>query len=176
MHYAQILHCLASRTSIASTSYSIRAMRSLSMWYTLARECSVILRTWVMQVNNLNTFFSSVVCFMLLCFSPTRCELSLYFTADFFPNNGKARQPGCVFPFDLIGGCSHGRSYQYFAESIESKRGFMALACRSWEDYISKNCIGDLVPMGFILPNSTRGTFFLQTGEGPKFARLEKIN
>lgn len=95
---------------------------------------------------------------------------------DFFPNSGKAAQPGCDFASDFVGACSHGRSYKYFAESIKSKNGFMSFACESWDDFNAKKCRGDPVPMGDLTPKSTKGTFFLQTSGGPKFARLMKIN
>jgi hypothetical protein len=50
------------------------------------------------------------------------------------------------------------------------------MECDSWEHYIAKNCVGDLIPMGFLTPNSTKGNFYLRTTGGPKFSRLQKIN
>lgn len=150
-------------------------MQTLSTWYILVRERSGILRTWAMQVNDLNVAAAKSE---QLCREKSLLTENFVFNffshADFFPNNGRARQPGCIFPFDLIGGCSHGRSYQYFAESIESIDGFMSLQCNSWQDYVSRKCTGEIVPMGFITPNTTRGTFYLETNEGPKFARYQK--
>lgn len=96
--------------------------------------------------------------------------------ADFFPNGGKAAQPGCDFTSDFVGACSHGRSYRYFAESVVTRNGFMAFECNSWEDYGAKDCEGDPIPMGDPTPSSARGTFFLETTAGPRFARLVKIN
>lgn len=96
--------------------------------------------------------------------------------ADFYPNGGKAAQPGCDFTSDFVGGCSHGRSYRYFAESIQTKNGFLSFECDSWEDYEAKRCEGDPVPMGESTPDEARGTYFLETSAGPRFARLVKIN
>jgi Lipase len=94
---------------------------------------------------------------------------------DFYPNGGKAAQPGCDFRSDIIGGCSHGRSYRYFAESVEVKNGFMSFKCPSWDDYQKKNCEGDPVPMGESVPRNSNGTFYLETDSGPRFARFSKI-
>ncbi|CAK9805980.1 Pancreatic lipase-related protein 2 [Anthophora plagiata] len=43
-------------------------------------------------------------------------------TSDFYGNGGKS-QPGCAN--DLLGGCAHGRSYQYYSESVTNPRGFL---------------------------------------------------
>jgi pancreatic lipase-related protein 2 len=96
--------------------------------------------------------------------------------ADFFPNNGKASQPGCDFQSDFVGACSHGRSYRYFAESINIRNGFLAFECGSWEDFNSKMCEGDPIPMGDATPPTSKGTFFLETTNGPRFSRLIRIN
>lgn len=96
--------------------------------------------------------------------------------ADFFPNGGKAAQPGCDFMLDFVGACSHGRSYRYFAESIHTKNGFMAFRCDSWEQYNEKDCEGDPIPMGEATPRSANGTYYLDTASGPRFSRLIKIN
>ncbi|XP_076281158.1 pancreatic triacylglycerol lipase [Lasioglossum baleicum] len=43
-------------------------------------------------------------------------------TSDFYANGGK-NQPGCSN--DLLGACSHGRSYEFFSESVENRKGFL---------------------------------------------------
>lgn len=96
--------------------------------------------------------------------------------SDFFPNGGKAAQPGCDFTSDFVGACSHGRSYRYFAESIATKNGFLAFECDSWGDYTEKKCEGDPIPMGDAVPSTANGTYFLETSNGPTYARLLKIN
>lgn len=95
--------------------------------------------------------------------------------ADFYPNGGKASMPGCNFQTDFVGACSHGRSYRYFAESIQVKNGFMSLECASWDDYKNKRCNGDPIPMGDAVPTFSNGTFYLETGSGPQYARYSKI-
>lgn len=52
----------------------------------------------------------------------------------------------------------------------------MSFECESWEDYTSKNCAGDPIPMGDSTPNTARGTYFLETTDGPRFSRFVKIN
>lgn len=52
----------------------------------------------------------------------------------------------------------------------------MSFECESWEDYMEKKCPGDPIPMGDITPNTARGTYFLETTEGPRFSRFVKIN
>ncbi|KYN36866.1 Pancreatic lipase-related protein 2 [Trachymyrmex septentrionalis] len=64
-----------------------------------------------------------------------------YFAAigdiDFYPNGGQ-RQVGCGV--DLGGSCSHGRSYQYFAESITSHVGFLGRSCDNFSKFKSGLC------------------------------------
>lgn len=96
--------------------------------------------------------------------------------ADFFPNGGHANQPGCDMPSDFIGACSHGRAYVYFAESIETKTGFMAYECDSWEHYRSKDCNADPIQMGDSTPHTANGSYYLETTSGPTYSRFFKIN
>lgn len=96
--------------------------------------------------------------------------------ADFYPNSGKAAQPGCDFASDFVGACSHGRSYRYFAESIRWKNGFMSFGCKNWDEYLSEKCEGDRVQMGEHAPKTANGTYFLETTGGPRFAKMIKIN
>jgi hypothetical protein len=84
-------------------------------------------------------------------------------------------QPGCDIRSDVFGACSHGRSYRYFAESITTKNGFMSMECGSWDDYSSKKCNEDPIPMGDSIPRTANGTYFLETGSGPQFAKFNKI-
>lgn len=59
--------------------------------------------------------------------------------ADYYPNGGD-KQAGCGL--DLAGICSHGRSYEYYAESILSSN-FVALSCDNYDDYSNGNCNGN---------------------------------
>ncbi|CAO1386453.1 unnamed protein product [Diamesa tonsa] len=96
--------------------------------------------------------------------------------ADFFPNGGQANQPGCDFTQDFIGACSHGRAYRYFAESIETKTGFISFECDSWDSYLSKDCNSDPIQMGESTPRTANGTYYLETTSGPTYSRFFKIN
>ncbi|XP_055591364.1 phospholipase A1-like [Uranotaenia lowii] len=48
-------------------------------------------------------------------------------TSDFYANGGVFSQPGCFLTGDV--GCSHGRAFYYFAESLTSESGFWAQKC-----------------------------------------------
>jgi hypothetical protein len=52
----------------------------------------------------------------------------------------------------------------------------MSFECESWDDYTTKKCTGDPIPMGESTPTSARGSYFLETAEGPQFSRQIKIN
>lgn len=84
---------------------------------------------------------------------------------DFYPNKGVSSQPGCPLSNDFHGGCSHRKSYRYFAESILSKYAFIGIKCDSWYDYKYEQdrCHGDAIPMGDSTPTSARGMYYLQT-------------
>lgn len=56
--------------------------------------------------------------------------------ADYFPNGGGV-QPGCGI--DALGTCSHGRAYQFYAESI-TDYGFESLECSSYSNYQRGRC------------------------------------
>lgn len=54
---------------------------------------------------------------------------------DFYPNGG-ARQPGCSF-FSI--GCSHSRSYEFFADSL-SWGGYTAVQCKDYKEMEAGKC------------------------------------
>ncbi|KAL7305389.1 hypothetical protein TKK_0002132 [Trichogramma kaykai] len=90
--------------------------------------------------------------------------------ADFYPNGGSFRQPGC--PVFMIQYCSHGRSHQFVAESIVNPRGFQAVECGTWKDYKAQKCAKNkLVYMGEALDPEIRSIFFLETNAEPPYGR-----
>ena len=58
------------------------------------------------------------------------------------------------FPNNIPGGCSHGRSHEYYVESIQmTRRSFAYLSefCQTWKDYITGSCVAtsdDFIQMG----------------------------
>ncbi|XP_063822578.1 pancreatic triacylglycerol lipase-like [Ostrinia nubilalis] len=91
--------------------------------------------------------------------------------ADFYPNNGKAPQPGCniqnIFHWDA---CSHGRAHIYFAESIINPKAFPAYRCNNWRSDLEKACphVGF---MGEAADWNMRGIFYLSTNSEEPFGR-----
>ncbi|XP_077295420.1 pancreatic lipase-related protein 2-like [Arctopsyche grandis] len=84
---------------------------------------------------------------------------------DFYPNGGKS-QPGCG---SLDVGCSHGRSYQFFAYSLNNQ-GFMANQCRSVAEINNNNCANlSKLHMGGASAKSKVGLFRLETNSNPPF-------
>lgn len=91
--------------------------------------------------------------------------------ADFYPNGGGPNQPGCNGMEDFIGACSHGRAYEYYAESVNRRDGFMAFQCNSMTELNSKQCRTGPVAMGDAAPIEARGTYYLGTNPQPAFGR-----
>ncbi|XP_067636725.1 pancreatic triacylglycerol lipase-like [Eurosta solidaginis] len=91
-------------------------------------------------------------------------------TVDFYPNGGTPPQPGCKELSKIFTGCSHSRSHEYFAESINSVKGFHARACNSIDDMKMENCDGRRIIMGDQVPLKARGIYFLKTSHKPEFA------
>ncbi|XP_059473841.1 pancreatic triacylglycerol lipase-like [Neocloeon triangulifer] len=89
--------------------------------------------------------------------------------SDFYPNGGSFVQPGCEGN-DLTGACSHGRSHEFFVESIKSN-GFVGRACDTWDNFVAGNCAGGATAvMGNPSSTSTRGVFYLATADASPFA------
>ncbi|XP_014204208.1 pancreatic lipase-related protein 2-like [Copidosoma floridanum] len=95
--------------------------------------------------------------------------------ADFYPNGGSFRQPGC--PVLSTQYCSHGRSHQFMSESITNPVGFPAVECYGWKEFKANWCDrsdGRAVHyMGEHVDKESRGVFFLETNAEPPFGRPE---
>lgn len=107
---------------------------------------------------------------------------------DFFVNGGTT-QPGCRDPnlFDFkewlthqIGKivtsrdaskCAHSRAYEYYAESINSEKGFYGLKCPDTNYFRNINCNGPVEEMsGPNLGSHILGTFYVPTNQNRPFA------
>ncbi|XP_070164926.1 pancreatic triacylglycerol lipase [Polyergus mexicanus] len=96
--------------------------------------------------------------------------------ADFYPNAGTAVQPGCCCVAEIMEACSHGRSYEYFTESINSKTGFSATKCDNWDSYMNGKCANSqVVFMGEHVDQTAEGLFFLRTRSGPPYTYIPKV-
>ncbi|XP_038207773.1 pancreatic triacylglycerol lipase-like [Zerene cesonia] len=84
--------------------------------------------------------------------------------ADFYPNGGGNRQPGC-----FISTCSHSRSYELFADTVRYNR-LSGRECVNLNEARSKNCSGAKLRMGNIDFNKkSSGIFGLTTGSKSPF-------
>ncbi|GJQ71683.1 hypothetical protein Trydic_g11378 [Trypoxylus dichotomus] len=81
---------------------------------------------------------------------------------DFYPNGGRAPQPGCLATIVRTLLCSHYRSWQYYAQTITNPTKYLAYRCDSYIDFISGTCYG-FAYMGESVPKSARGVFYLST-------------
>lgn len=72
--------------------------------------------------------------------------------------------------------CSHGRSYVYFTESINSKTGLIARKCGSWDRFMAGSCEdGETVLMGEHVDRAARGSYFLRTRSEAPYAYQEEM-
>uniref|UniRef100_A0A2S2R8G8 Lipase member H-B n=1 Tax=Sipha flava TaxID=143950 RepID=A0A2S2R8G8_9HEMI len=84
---------------------------------------------------------------------------------DFYPNGGYTRQPGCrgIYFFGEV--CSHYKSYEYYARSIQSEgdESFKAVRCEQWEDYKKSTCkdYDDFTYMGEYASSNFSGNYYL---------------
>ncbi|KAK1132249.1 hypothetical protein K0M31_016371 [Melipona bicolor] len=78
-------------------------------------------------------------------------------TSDFFANDGR-HQPGCAN--DMFGSCAHGRSYQYYSESVTNSKGFLGTANNGAQAYMG----------GPTLDPKAKGTYNFKTRSSPPFA------
>lgn len=67
-------------------------------------------------------------------------------------------------------GCSHGRSYEFFDESINSEIPFLAYPCESWENFNNGECRDNPTAMGYLAADDHFGDYYLYTRAEPKYA------
>ncbi|XP_024939113.1 pancreatic triacylglycerol lipase isoform X2 [Cephus cinctus] len=95
---------------------------------------------------------------------------------DFYPNGGTAVQPGCCCIPEVMDACSHGRSYLYFTESINSKTGLVATKCDTWDKYMRGDCaMAETVLMGEHVDRNANGSYFLRTRSESPFSYISEI-
>ncbi|KAK7794666.1 hypothetical protein R5R35_003784 [Gryllus longicercus] len=88
--------------------------------------------------------------------------------ADFFPNGGKS-QAGCGL--DIAGACSHGRSHEYYAESINSSK-FVGRRCSTYALFTAGSCSSNpTAVLGEPASTSASGSYFLTTNTKSPFAK-----
>uniref|UniRef100_A0A6P7GNI4 Lipase member I-like isoform X1 n=2 Tax=Diabrotica virgifera virgifera TaxID=50390 RepID=A0A6P7GNI4_DIAVI len=76
---------------------------------------------------------------------------------DFYPNGGGPPQPGCSQDWQMMDSCSHGKSYELFAESISNKSLYKAIQLNGPNEECNS------IPMGYYVPPNTRGIYSLIT-------------
>ena len=90
--------------------------------------------------------------------------------SDFYPNGG-TKQLGCLI--DIGGACSHARSYEFFAESINTPIGFYGKPCSTFEEFVTGKCTAkQIAAMGGALINfPPADTYYLATKSNAPFAK-----
>lgn len=89
---------------------------------------------------------------------------------DFFCND--ILQPGS---YDVS--TSHQASWRYYAESVYpgNEINFLARECSSIYDLNKKYCTGQLIPMGYAAPNTTKGKYFLKTNSKSPYGENSRL-
>lgn len=93
--------------------------------------------------------------------------------ADFYPNYGNS-QPGCFW--EWTGACDHGRSYEFFAESIVNPDAFISKECPDYKPSITKSkCASTALPvysyMGGDSKEKAGGIFYCSTEKKSPFGK-----
>nr|XP_014085763.1 pancreatic lipase-related protein 2 [Bactrocera oleae]XP_036225109.1 pancreatic lipase-related protein 2 [Bactrocera oleae]XP_036225111.1 pancreatic lipase-related protein 2 [Bactrocera oleae] len=98
--------------------------------------------------------------------------------ADFYPNGGRALQPGCARQeiannrwLNIIIGCSHQRAWEYFVESINRPYAFPVDKCEPTNEFGRCKEGNSGLYMGIAADRRLRGKFFLDTNDAPPFGR-----
>ncbi|XP_022815794.1 pancreatic lipase-related protein 2-like [Spodoptera litura] len=92
--------------------------------------------------------------------------------ADFWPNGGQAKQPGCLSATIFLSNedfCSHWRSWEFWSESL-LRDDFLARPCADYDTFLRGQCSDQpLVFMGIRSTPDLRGNFYLITGTKSPF-------
>ncbi|KAI8119723.1 Vitellogenin-1 [Lucilia cuprina] len=88
--------------------------------------------------------------------------------ADFYPEGLAPIKPGC---YSL--GCSHSRSWMYYAESVYplNEYNFMGTRCNSLKKKEDGFCNGSSYPMGLAVPFFLRGNYFFSVNKVEPFGK-----
>ncbi|XP_044759394.1 pancreatic triacylglycerol lipase [Coccinella septempunctata] len=98
--------------------------------------------------------------------------------ADFYPNEGKALQPGCQPSYllnegnfvNLVVGCSHVRAWKLYAESVRNMGAFPATRCRNWKGANRQCNFTKDTNMGLANDHS-HGVFYLTTKASEPYSK-----
>ncbi|KAM3958879.1 pancreatic lipase-related protein 2 [Aphomia sociella] len=92
--------------------------------------------------------------------------------ADFWPNGGTAKQPGCL-PTTIFltyeDFCSHWRSWEFWSEAVAGEK-YWARGCHSYDEFLRGQCAGEQVVMGPDTDSRLRGNFYLRTAAHKPFS------
>ncbi|XP_052849334.1 vitellogenin-1-like [Drosophila gunungcola] len=91
---------------------------------------------------------------------------------DFYPGGMGPLPAGC---FSVT--CAHARSWEYYAETVYpgNERNFMATRCSSMARLRDSRCPGDEVPMGYAVPPTVKGNYFLEVSADSPFGKHASI-
>ncbi|KAI5645894.1 lipase domain-containing protein [Phthorimaea operculella] len=97
--------------------------------------------------------------------------------ADFWPNGGYAKQPGCTaatVPLTVEDFCSHWRSWEYWAESVNGGE-FLARPCEDHDAFLRGRCKdASTVYMGLQATKELSGNYYLRTAAKEPYALAER--
>ncbi|XP_026331599.1 pancreatic lipase-related protein 3-like [Hyposmocoma kahamanoa] len=97
--------------------------------------------------------------------------------ADFWPNEGRAKQPGCIsatIPLTYEDFCSHWRSWAFWAESVAGGQ-FLSRRCEDYDTFLRGQCGEEpSALMGIDASSNLRGNFYLRTAARAPFALGER--
>ncbi|XP_046743818.1 pancreatic triacylglycerol lipase-like [Diprion similis] len=94
--------------------------------------------------------------------------------ASFYPNGGTRLQPGCNLSLPLSDDdfCSHHRSWQFYAESLQTEDAFVGQACNSYSNWTSGLCDSNTTAvMGYGTSTTAKGKFYFQTNSVSPYGR-----
>lgn len=97
---------------------------------------------------------------------------------DFYPNGGRAPQPGCETRESLDLSCSHFQAWKLFGESIQANKDsrmtpITGLECDTYQRFLGGKCCRPdqkTAVMGDAVDRNISGTFYLKTRDRPRYA------